>query len=311
MRPYTLDLVERTIVAGAEKYTVAVFSGRGRYAIEEFQDREAAISRARALQTQGERPLVYAVKGTGQALIWTATIEQENSQMSETYHSIVHVDGDTVYILKIPRQGVSEEAHRQRTEEHFAELQKKYQQGKTVLVSKMEDLEAFGTTQLLTVRNYIKGGKPTKQFHTRADGLKTVYGLLTATQKELHAAEAEQAKATTPAPAVAETKAETAEQPAASEENDNMATATKKKATKTAKKTAVKKTTAPGGRRSAYAEDAKITLLVKENPKREGTAGYKNFAKYKNGMKVADFLKAGGTRADIAWDVKKAFISIK
>lgn len=57
-------------------------------------------------------------------------------------------------------------------------------------------------------------------------------------------------------------------------------------------------------------DDRKITLLVKENPKRAGSASAKRFAKYKNGMTIAEAVKAGVTRGDIIWDKAHGFIKV-
>lgn len=54
----------------------------------------------------------------------------------------------------------------------------------------------------------------------------------------------------------------------------------------------------------------KIALLVKENPKRKGSASHKRFALYRNGMTTDAFLKAGGTRSDLRWDTAHKFIAI-
>lgn len=115
--------------------------------------------------------------------------------------------------------------------------------------------------------------------------------------------------------------AKASKQPAAQpKEQEDMAA--KKKGKKAAKPAAAKKPAAapvtkangkkkPPVRVSAQGEDSKITLLVKENPKREGTNGFKAFAKYKTGMTVGDFLKKGGTRADLRWDISHEYIRVK
>ena len=54
----------------------------------------------------------------------------------------------------------------------------------------------------------------------------------------------------------------------------------------------------------------KITLLVKENPKRAGSDSHKRYELYKKHHTVADFLKAGGQRSDLGWDEKHKFIKI-
>ena len=76
---------------------------------------------------------------------------------------------------------------------------------------------------------------------------------------------------------------------------------------------AAKKPAKKGGRRGpagTYADTAKITVVVTENPKKAGTASHTRFAVYKTGMTVAEFLKAGGKRADLDWDVSHKFVSI-
>jgi hypothetical protein len=65
------------------------------------------------------------------------------------------------------------------------------------------------------------------------------------------------------------------------------------------------------GRAGKFASDAKIKLLVKENPKKAGSKARTRFALYKDGMTVGQFLSAGGLRIDLEWDAKHAFIAIK
>lgn len=54
----------------------------------------------------------------------------------------------------------------------------------------------------------------------------------------------------------------------------------------------------------------KITLLTKENPKREGSASYERFELYRKAKTVADFLEAGGTTADIRYDEAAGHIKV-
>lgn len=58
--------------------------------------------------------------------------------------------------------------------------------------------------------------------------------------------------------------------------------------------------------------DVKVVVLVKANPKREGTASYERFAAYfsKKVKTVGDALAAGLTRKDIAWDTNHGFIQL-
>ncbi|HEV8493860.1 MAG TPA: hypothetical protein VGR76_16400 [Candidatus Angelobacter sp.] len=76
----------------------------------------------------------------------------------------------------------------------------------------------------------------------------------------------------------------------------------KKAAKKTVKKAAKKASGASKGRRAKFSDDAKITLLVKENPRRKGTVAYDKFAKFKSGMTVGEFIKAGERHED--WNMR-------
>lgn len=78
-----------------------------------------------------------------------------------------------------------------------------------------------------------------------------------------------------------------------------------------AAKPAAKKEAPAGGRAPTLADEAKITLLVKENPKREGCAAYERFNAYFTVKTVAEALAAGLTRKDLAWDIAHGHISVK
>lgn len=106
------------------------------------------------------------------------------------------------------------------------------------------------------------------------------------------------------------------------EGDTSMATAAKKKAApdaaekqpktkaaaKPAKKAEVAADTGRRGRPGAYAVDAKIKVLVKENPKRGASA--ERFDMYKTCKTVGDYLQAGGSTADIRWDISKGYIEV-
>lgn len=64
------------------------------------------------------------------------------------------------------------------------------------------------------------------------------------------------------------------------------------------------------GRRSAFNADAKIKVLAKENPKREGSRAHERFALYKDGMTVGAFLEKGGSLGDLRYDTKHGFVQI-
>lgn len=53
-----------------------------------------------------------------------------------------------------------------------------------------------------------------------------------------------------------------------------------------------------------------ILVLAKENPKKAGSAAHRKFALYTDEMTVGEFLKAGGTRIDIKWDLDHGFIAL-
>jgi hypothetical protein len=74
---------------------------------------------------------------------------------------------------------------------------------------------------------------------------------------------------------------------------------------------AAKKAIAEPAQRIHYTEAAVISVLVDKNPKRESSDAGQRFALYKNGMTVGAALAAGVLRADISWDTRHGFISIK
>lgn len=87
------------------------------------------------------------------------------------------------------------------------------------------------------------------------------------------------------------------------------------KATKKTAKKADKKTTKKGAKkerasRGSAIADGKITLLVKENPKREGSSAHKRYELYRKHKDVAAYLKAGGKRSSLRYDVKHEYIKL-
>ena len=63
--------------------------------------------------------------------------------------------------------------------------------------------------------------------------------------------------------------------------------------------------------KTPIAETGRIRLLVDKNPKRPTASAHARFALYRDGMTVAEFLAAGGTRADLSWDRTKHFVAIE
>jgi hypothetical protein len=59
-----------------------------------------------------------------------------------------------------------------------------------------------------------------------------------------------------------------------------------------------------------YNQNSIITMLATSNPKRKNTLAFKRFELYKTGMKVADYIKAGGRTGDINYDVIAGFIML-
>lgn len=74
-----------------------------------------------------------------------------------------------------------------------------------------------------------------------------------------------------------------------------------------AKKASTKKETS----NEVEEDNRKIKLLVKENPKREGSASYERFDLYFDCKTAQDFKDAGGTAADLRHDEEKGFIELK
>lgn len=74
-----------------------------------------------------------------------------------------------------------------------------------------------------------------------------------------------------------------------------------------AKKEAPKKAE---GKKRGFDESAKLTVLVKENPKREGTDSYERFEAYFKAKTVGDAYAAGITTADLHWDSNHEYIKI-
>ena len=56
---------------------------------------------------------------------------------------------------------------------------------------------------------------------------------------------------------------------------------------------------------------AVITLIATKNPKRPGCAAEGRFALYRTGMTQQEFLDAGGTTPDLAYDTAHGFISVE
>ncbi len=62
---------------------------------------------------------------------------------------------------------------------------------------------------------------------------------------------------------------------------------------------------------SEIVENVNITWNVKENPKRKGSQAHGRFAKYMKAKTVAEYMKLGGTRADLRYDESKGFLTLE
>jgi hypothetical protein len=64
------------------------------------------------------------------------------------------------------------------------------------------------------------------------------------------------------------------------------------------------------GRTSSLAGKT-IVKLSADNPRREGTNGWKSWNLIKEGMTYEQFVAAGGRRVDLAWDIKAGHLELK
>lgn len=59
-----------------------------------------------------------------------------------------------------------------------------------------------------------------------------------------------------------------------------------------------------------WPEDAPLKVLVEENPKKQGSKARERFDYYFKAKTVGDYLAAGGTYQDIAYDLPRGFIQV-
>ena|SRR3990167_5589071 len=64
------------------------------------------------------------------------------------------------------------------------------------------------------------------------------------------------------------------------------------------------------GRKPKISDDAKITVLAKKNPRREGSKAFKRFTLFRTGMKVGDYIKKGGKRSFLRASLRRKHISV-
>ena len=85
---------------------------------------------------------------------------------------------------------------------------------------------------------------------------------------------------------------------------------TKEKTSTKSKKAGKKEKSAGPGRTSEFA-GKRIFRVSKENPRREGSQGWKSWNVIKKGMTYEDFIKAGGSRGSLAKEVKNKRVKLK
>lgn len=56
--------------------------------------------------------------------------------------------------------------------------------------------------------------------------------------------------------------------------------------------------------------DPRVILSVAPNPKKPGSKSWPRYELYRVGMTVSEFVEAGGSMADVAWDTERGFIKL-
>lgn len=67
----------------------------------------------------------------------------------------------------------------------------------------------------------------------------------------------------------------------------------------------------PRSTTTLQSDDRVIRVLVTENPKRVGSKSHDRFRLYRDGMSVGDYIRAGGSMADLVWDSQRSFIRVE
>jgi len=69
------------------------------------------------------------------------------------------------------------------------------------------------------------------------------------------------------------------------------------------------------GRKAKWSDNAKITAIVAENPRRKGTHGYKSMQiimeSQDKTITYGAYVKAGGRRQDLSWDLDKGHVVVE
>ena len=65
------------------------------------------------------------------------------------------------------------------------------------------------------------------------------------------------------------------------------------------------------GRRPTLPSDARIKILARGNPHVKGSKVARRFAKYANGMTVAQLIEKGGTRSDLKFQLDHGWVKLE
>lgn len=179
--------------------------------------------------------------------------------------------------------------------------------------------EASHSTTLVTAHEMIKSYPNTDEL-TR-EKFADVYSYLSRKYGAMKMPTETSAATDLPAPTKAPVK-KTASKTATKKKASGAKAPAKKVAAKKAvpaKKTAAKKVTkkvkvaTEGGKRGAptkFPLEAKITVLEKTNPKREGKRSFDEYELYKTCKTVGAYIDAGGTPGYLNYDVERGYIKV-
>jgi hypothetical protein len=151
------------------------------------------------------------------------------------------------------------------------------------------------TPTLVLLYNTIRPEKPIKKFADRKTAETRMKGVLDALAK--------------PGEPVASTEGTDNSTEPAQEGEDMASNKGRKRAAKKTTRTASTNGEA-AGRPSAFAGKV-IRKVADENPRREGTHGYKSWQLIKSGMTYEKYIAAGGRRQDLAWDLERGYVKLE
>jgi hypothetical protein len=67
----------------------------------------------------------------------------------------------------------------------------------------------------------------------------------------------------------------------------------------------------PSAQKRVKSDPRIIRLLQPHNPKQPGSKSHARYALYQDGMRVDEYVRAGGVTADLSWDMKREYIRIE